>query len=188
MSLIKINELLSGSTIRINGNVRYDNVRIPARYLLGKENEGFALWEGRRAPWLEQAAASIGTAQAVYEFAKEYAKTRVQGGKPIFQHLNVGSRIVDMRLQIAAARALVYKTAWEYNQQKRALYNPLEFNLCYTFTFEMLRKVAGHAEEIFGGYATLKEMPIERFIRMAHGFAHGFGTPEMNLIASMNLI
>jgi alkylation response protein AidB-like acyl-CoA dehydrogenase len=189
-SVTKVNEFIH-THLDVNGDLLFDNVRVPARYLVGEENKGFAIFEGRLGFWLPRIAVSIGLAQAIYEFTKEYAKTRIQGGKPIFEHLTVGTRIVDMLLHIEQARYLVYKTAWEYDQAVKAgskLVRPLGFNLCVAAWHDLDVLVAGHAAEVFGGRAALKELPIEGYIRSVYGSLHGFGTSTFNRIKSMNMI
>jgi len=175
----------------VNGDLLFDNVRVPARYLLGEENKGFAIFEGRRGFLIPYVAFKIGQSQALYELTKEYAKTRVQGGKPIFEHLTVGTRIVDMLLNIEQARYLVYKTAWEYDQVIKAgskLVSSLGLNLCAATWHNLEVLFAGHAAEVFGGRAALKELPIEGYIRTAYGLHHGLGTSTLNLIKSMSMI
>jgi alkylation response protein AidB-like acyl-CoA dehydrogenase len=189
-SIQKVNEFIS-TPLGINADLLFDNMRVPVRYLVGEENKGFAIFEGRRAFWLAISAFEIGTAQAIYEYTKEYAKTRVQGGKPIFEHLTVGTRIVDMLLHIEQARYLVYKTAWEYDQAVKSggpLVSSLGFNLCNAALRDLGILVAEHAAEVFGGRAALKELPIEGYIRSVYGGHHAFGTGTFNRIKSMNMI
>lgn len=143
---------------------------------------------GRYGYWLPLTASAVGGAQAIYELTKDYAKTRIQGGKPIFQHLTIGTRIVEMLLHIEQARYLVYKTAWEYDQTGSTLVSPLGFNLCNVAAKELGVLVARHAAEVFGARAALKEMPIEGYIRGVHGHLHGFETASFNQIKAMTMI
>lgn len=186
-SVTRINALLS-ELIRPVGDLLFDNVRVPARYLVGGENKGFTILNGRYGFWLGCAAAAVGGAQATYELTKEYAKTRVQGGKPIFEHLTIGTRIVDMLLHIEQARYLVYKTAWECDQTGSALVSPLGYNLCNIAVKELGILVARHAAEVFGARAALKELPIEGYIRGVHGHLHGFETVTFNQIKAMSML
>jgi alkylation response protein AidB-like acyl-CoA dehydrogenase len=129
--------------------------------------------------------------ETIYEYTKEFAKTRIQGGKPIFEHLTVGTRIVDMLLHLEQTKSLIYRTAWEYDQEVKAgskLVSSLGFNLCIAAWHNLDILFAGHAAEVFGGRAALKELPIEGFIRTAYGIAHGYGTSNCNLIKSMSMI
>jgi alkylation response protein AidB-like acyl-CoA dehydrogenase len=189
-SIVRFNKFMH-TVSDLNGDLLFDNVRVPTRYLIGEENKGFAIFEGRRGVWVPYVAFKIGQAQAIYEFTKEYAKTRIQGGKPIFEHLTVGTRVVDMLLHIEQARYLVYKTAWEYDQAIKAgskVVSSLGFNLCVAAWHNLDVLLAGHAAEVFGGRAALKELPIEGYIRTVYGLHHGFGTSNLNLIKSMSMI
>ena len=186
-SVTKINALMS-ELIRPVGDLLFDNARVPARYLVGEENKGYKIFDGRYSFWLGIAAAAVGGAQAIYELTRDYAKTRVQGGKPIFQHLTIGTRIVDMLLHIEQVRYLVYKTAWEYDQTGSKLVSTLGYNLCNVAAKELGVLVARHAAEVFGARAALKELPIEGYIRGVHGHLHGFETASFNQIKAMTMI
>lgn len=186
-SVTRINALMS-ELIRPVGDLLFDNVRVPARYLVGEKNKGYAILNGRYGFWLVLAAAAVGGAQAIYELTKEYAKTRIQGGKPIFQHLTIGTRIVEMLLNIEQVRYFVYKTAWEYDQAGGPLVSPLGFNLGNVAAKELGVLVARHAAEVWGARAALKELPIEGYIRGVHGHLHGFETMTFNQVKAMTMI
>jgi butyryl-CoA dehydrogenase len=166
----------------------FDNCRVPARYLLGEENRAMNILTGRYPFWLGFAAASLGAAQSVYELTKDYAKTRIQGGKPIFKHLTVGTRIVDMLSHIEQLRYLLYKTAWEYDQAGSALVNPLGFNLCIAAAHDLGARIAQHAAEVFASRAAIADLPIAAYIRAAMGTLHGFETADFNRVRAMHFI
>ena len=186
-SVVKINPLMA-ELIRPVGDLLFDNVRVPARYLLGEENKGYNILDGRYIHWLRIAASSVGGAQAIYDLTRDYAKTRIQGGKPIIQHQIVGSRIVDMLLHIEQVRYFIYKTAWECDQNQSALCLPLGHNLCNIAAKELGVTVARHAAEVFGARAALKELPIEGYIRGVHGHLHGFETVTFNQVKAMTML
>jgi hypothetical protein len=99
--------------------------------------------------------------------------------------------IVDMLLHLEQARSLIYRTAWEYDQEVKAgskLVSSLGFNLCVAAWHNLDILFAGHATEVFGGRAALKDLPVEGFIRTAYGISHGYGTSNCNLIKSMSMI
>ena len=189
-SIIRYNKFMHEIS-DLNADILFDNVRVPARYLIGEENKGFDIFEGRRGLWVPYVGFRIGMTEAIYEYTKEFAKTRIQGGKPIFEHLTVGTRIVDMLLHLEQVRSLIYRTAWEYDQEVKAgskLVSSLGFNLCVAAWHNLDILFAGHAAEVFGGRAALKDLPIEGFIRTAYGISHGYGTSNCNLIKSMSMI
>jgi alkylation response protein AidB-like acyl-CoA dehydrogenase len=85
----------------------------------------------------------------------------------------------------------MYKTAWEYDQAIKAgskLVSSLGFNLCNAVVHELGILVAGHAAEVFGGRAALKEMPIEGYIRGVYDHHHFLGTSTFNQIKSISMI
>jgi alkylation response protein AidB-like acyl-CoA dehydrogenase len=186
-SIQRVNQFMS-ERVRINGDLLFDNVRVPARYLVGEENKGYAIYTGRRAYLLPRLAFNIGGAQTMYEMTKEFAKTRIQGGKPIFEHPTVGTRIVDMLAKIEQARLLIYKTAWDCDQAGTALVSSLGFELCNATVHDLHLLMAEHACEVFGGRASLREMPISGMIHGSLSALHTFGTATMNRIKAMNMI
>ena len=186
-SVTRINALLS-ELIRPVGDLLFEDVRVPARYLLGEENKGYDIMNGRYGFYIVLAAAAVGGAQAIYELTKDYAKTRVQGGKPIFEHLTIGTRIVEMLMRIEQVRYLVYKTAWDYDQAGSALVSPLGFNLCNVAAKDLGVLIARHAAEVWGARAALKEMPIEGYIRGVYGHLHGFENASFNQVKAMGMI
>jgi alkylation response protein AidB-like acyl-CoA dehydrogenase len=186
-SIQRINEFMH-ERVRPNGDLLFDNARVPARYLVGEENKGFDIFNGRRAFLLPRVAFDIGGAQAIYEFTREFAKTRVQGGRPIIKHPTVGTRIVDMHARIEQARLLVYQTAWEYDRTGSKLVSPFNFELCNATSHDLQLLVATHAAEVFGGRVALKEMPVAGYVHNALGFLHTFGTATMNRIKAMDMI
>jgi alkylation response protein AidB-like acyl-CoA dehydrogenase len=186
-SIQRINQFMS-ERVRINGDLLFDNVRVPARYLVGEENNGYAIYNGRRAFLLPRLAFNIGGAQTMYEITKEFAKTRIQGGRPIFEHPTVGTRIVDMLAKIEQARYLIYKTAWDVDQAGTALVSSLGFELCNATVHDLHRLLAEHASEVFGGRAALREMPVSGIIHGMFGNLHTFGTATMNRIKAMSMI
>src|SRR5215211_7017861 len=99
----------------------FQDVKVPARNRLGEEGQGFQIAMqtlDRTRPGT--AAGAVGVAQAAYEYAVEYAKTRVQFGQPIAMNQGVNFLIADMATEIEAARLLVWQAAWLLDRGKRA--------------------------------------------------------------------
>ena len=90
----------------------FNNVRVPKENLLGKEGQGFkiamATLDGGRIGIASQA---LGIAQGAYEHALEYAKERVQFGKPIAQQQVISFKLADMATKLRCARFLIYSAA-----------------------------------------------------------------------------
>jgi acyl-CoA dehydrogenase len=96
-----------------HAEVFYDNVRVPASYLLGGEGEGFAIAQARLGPGrIHHAMRAIGVAERALDMMVERAQQRVAFGKAISDQGVVRHWIADARMRIEQARLLVLKTAW----------------------------------------------------------------------------
>ncbi len=189
-----VNNLISDFIRRIADPV-FENVRIPARYLVGEENKAMDYIQSSLARMIINVGPKIGAMQRIYEQTKDYAKTRVQGGKPIFEHLNIGPRIVEMSILIETLRLLSYKCAWEYDQfykqyaqQDRSMLakiDPLTSLQVHALSKEAELKFVEHACEVWGGVGITKEVPLERYIRSVYVRLHGFGTRSLTLVSCM---
>ena len=155
----------------------FEDMRIPQENLLGKEGHGFVIamrtLDETRAP---VGAAGVGVARAAMEYAIEYAKTRVQFGKPIALFQNTAFKIAQMAIEINAARHLVWHAAW-LNDQK----NPCgkESAMAKTYGSDIAMKVTIDALQIFGGYGYMKDYPMEKLMRDAKLLQIYEGTNEI---------
>jgi len=165
-----------------------DDVRVPARYLVGKENEALSAQRHLfSVSMVNTISAAIGEARRCYEETRAYAKERIQGGKPIIEHINIGTRIADMRIWIEAARNLVWKVAWSYDTKYE--YEPLLIPLTKAYVNELSIKVIENALEVYGGTGVQKrECPIERYLRNAYNMLPAGGTPTVNRIKAMQML
>ena len=188
-SVVRINEMIAED---VTGNVDclYDNVRIPDRYRLSPVNEGYRPMATHLAGKLLHTACLTGLSQRLYEQTKEYAKTRIQGGKPIYEHLNIGPLVVEMGLRIEAVRLMHYRAAWQYEQEEKLTPtpNPVWGYYCNYYYKQMALRCCEIAAEVFGGAAALKEMPVEHYVRFLYSMIHGGSTGNMNLIKCMHYI
>lgn len=143
----------------------FDNVRIPADQLLGKEGQGFKVamstLDGGR---IGIAAQALGTSQAAYEAAVDYAKQREQFGRPLAKFQAIQWKIADMALRIDAARLLTHRAAWLKDQGVRYSEEAAMAKLAASETSHF---VTNEALQIFGGNGYSKEYPVERYFRDA---------------------
>src|SRR5687768_11384818 len=145
--------------------VSFNDVEVPAENLLGEENKGFKLAMmtlDRTRPGVS--ALVVGIAQAVFEFASDYSKERVQFGVPIAMHQAIQFMIADMATKIEAARLLVHKSAVLLDQGKR---NTLASSHAKRFAADSAMEVAVDAVQVYGGYGFIKEYPVEKLMRDA---------------------
>ncbi|MFC1533261.1 acyl-CoA dehydrogenase family protein [Thermodesulfobacteriota bacterium] len=171
--------------------VAFDNVRVPANYLIEETGTSPTL----RASARIFVGPRVGADQAIYEATKEYAKMRVQGGKPIFEHNNVGPLIVEMHILVESLKHAAYRHAWEADQavkygmgdgrgQKVALTG---YALYYLSKHIPLR-LAEHACDVFAATGSVKDMPVHDFARLAFHWQHGQGPRHQQLMKAMPLI
>ena len=155
----------------------FEDARIPMDHLLGPKEEGFATFmktlEGGR---ISIAALSLGIAQGAYEEAVNYAKEREAFGKPLAAQQAVAFKLADMRVQIEAARHLVYHSArLKDTGQKYGTHAAI----AKLHASETAMKVTYEAIQIHGGYGYTREYPVERMWRDAKLCVIGEGTSEV---------
>jgi butyryl-CoA dehydrogenase len=161
----------------VTSELFFEDCRIPAENLLGKENEGFkqfltTLDAGRVAI----AAMALGLAQGAFERSVAYAKQRVQFGQPIANFQAIQWMIAEMATEIEAARLMVYRAAWLRTKGVRFT---KEASMAKLFTTEMSERVCRKAIQIHGGYGYIREYAVERMYRDQRLCAIGEGTNEI---------
>lgn len=146
----------------------FEDCRIPAANLLGKEGEGFkiamtVLDAGR----IGIATQALGIAEAAYEAARQYAATREAFGQTIGQFQGTGFKIADMKTRIEASRLLIYNAAMAKEKSKKGGRYSLEASMAKLFASETAMFVTHQAVQIHGGMGYSKELPVERYFRDA---------------------
>ncbi len=143
--------------------ILFENCRIPAESLLGREGEGYKIaLSNLEAGRIAIGAQSVGLARAAFEAAVNYAKEREAFGAPIAQHQAVLFRLADMATQIEAARQMVWHAA-SLRQEGRPCLK--EASMAKLFASEMAERVCSDAIQIHGGYGYCADFPVERFYR-----------------------
>jgi len=157
--------------------VTYEDVRVPLENLIGEENRGLqqtlSTLDGGR---VSIGALSVGLAQAAFEAAIDYAKTRQTFGKAIAEHQAIQFMLADAATEIEAARALVYRAAWLKEQGRP--YSK-EAAMAKLFATEVGERVSRNAIQIHGGYGYSSQYPVERIYRDARLMTIGEGTSEI---------
>ena len=158
----------------------FDNVKVPKENLLGKEGEGFkiamATLDGGRIGIASQA---LGIAQGAYENALEYAKERIQFGKPIGFQQSISFKLADMATKLRCARMLVYSAA-ELKEQ-HAPYG-MEAAMAKMYASDIALEVTNDALQIYGGAGFMKGMEVERAYRDAKITTIYEGTNEIQRV------
>ncbi|MGX1901313.1 acyl-CoA dehydrogenase [Thermolongibacillus altinsuensis] len=164
----------------------FEDCRIPKENLLGQEGEGFkiammTLDGGRNGI----AAQAVGIAQGALDAAIEYAKGRVQFGKPIAEQQGIAFKLADMATSIEAARLLTYQAAW---LESNGLPYGKESAMAKLFAGDTAMKVTVEAVQIFGGYGYTKDYPVERFMRDAKITQIYEGTQEIQRLVISRML
>jgi hypothetical protein len=159
------------------GEVIFENCRVGPAQLLGRKNDGFVdslkILDGGR---ISIAALSIGMAQGAYDASLRYAKMRKQFGRPISEFQAIQHKLVDMAVDIDAARLLNYRAAWMLDHGQRVT---RESSMAKLFASEAAVRIAGEAVQIHGGYGFIKDYPVEKFYRDVKLCTIGEGTSEI---------
>jgi len=147
------------------GEIFFDEVRIPSSYMaLGPDLYGVGLEMMLAHANAAMGQLFVGVASAAYDHAVAYAKERVQGGVPIFEHQSVKSRLFRMFTKVEAARALARRVAlFNAAGAPQVHYSIATKVFCTNTAFE----VASDALQIFGGNGLSREYPIEKLLRDA---------------------
>jgi alkylation response protein AidB-like acyl-CoA dehydrogenase len=159
------------------GEVIFDDCHLACGQLLGRRGEGFVdslrVLDGGR---ISIAALSIGMAQGAYDAALRYAKLRRQFGRSIAEFQAIQHKLVDMAVDIDAARLLNYRAAWKLDRGERVT---KESAMAKLFASEAAVRIAGEAVQIHGGYGFIKDYPVEKFYRDVKLCTIGEGTSEI---------
>jgi len=169
------------------GEIYFEDVRVPADYLvISPEMQVFAFDAVLSMANSGMGSTFVGVAQAALDLAVDYAKQRVQGGVPIFQHQSVRARLFEMFRKVESARAL---------SRKVMMYNVLNTppQLHYAVASKVTAtntafEVASAALQIFGGNGLSREYPIEKLLRDARASMIEDGCNEvLSIVAAERL-
>lgn len=158
----------------------FNDVKVPKENLLGKEGQGFKIamstLDGGRIGIASQA---LGIAQGAFDQAVDYAKERVQFGKPIAFQQGISFKIADMATKIRCARFLVYSAA-----EMKENHEPygMESAMAKQYASDIALEVTNDALQIFGGNGYLKGMEVERMYRDAKITTIYEGTNEIQRV------
>ena len=160
-------EVKMGIRASVQRELVFQNVRIPAENLLGKEGDGFKIammtLDGGR---VGVGAQALGIAEGAYNEAVKYAKERVQFGKPIATKQAIAFMLADMKIKIETARLAVYKAAWKMGQPDVKSYS-MDASIAKKYASDIAMQVTTDAAQVFGGYGFTREYPVERYMRDA---------------------
>lgn len=144
--------------------ISFDNARIPAENLLGREGEGFKIaMMGLDGGRINIATCSVGAAQAALEHTQAYLQGRQQFGKALAEQPVLQFRLADMLTELVASRQMVRLAAWKLDHRHPeatsycAMAKRLATDLCFN--------VCNQALQLHGGYGYIRDYPLERYLR-----------------------
>jgi acyl-CoA dehydrogenase len=157
--------------------ITFEDVKIPAKYLLGKEGDGFKIAMSafdHTRPTVSSGA--VGLARRAMDEAIKYATERSTFGQPIARYQAVSFMIADMAKDVEAARLLVWQAAWAIDSGRR---NTKLASFAKAFAADVAMRVATDAVQVFGGYGYSQEYPVEKLMRDAKIYQIYEGTSQI---------
>lgn len=159
-------------------SLSFDDVRVPAKNLIGEEGQGFmiAMQSLDRSRGVNSYGC-LGIAERAIDEATKYAMVRRTFGKSIIKNQGISFMLADMEIQTTAARTLLYHCADMID--KTGQYDTRLGSVTKTFVSDVAMKVTADAVQILGGYGYSKEYPVEKLMRDAKIFQIFEGTNQI---------
>ena len=157
------NEFKMGHHADRNGEIIFDNVRVPKDNMLSKLGEGVKILDktliyNRVGP----ASMALGAAQRAFDLALNFTKTRIVGGIPLYQHELASAMLFDMETKLHAARLLWQRAAWVNMTTKGNIHYS---HMAKVFATDAAMEVSSDAVELMGSYGYAKEYGVEKIMR-----------------------
>jgi citronellyl-CoA dehydrogenase len=163
----------------------FEDCRIPRRYLLGEEGEGFRyLMQNFQSERLIASASATAGSKLILAEGIAYGQDRSAFGKPIIKREVWQHKIVDLATKLEAAEALTYRAGEAYNQERYVDKQPLSFettkliSMAKVFVGDVASEVADAMLQFHGGWGYIEEYHIARAWRDQRLFRLGGGTTE----------
>ncbi len=180
-------EMNMGQRASDTRGVTFEDVKVPAANMLGKEGQGFKISMSafdHTRPLV--ASAAVGLARSAMRHAVRYAKERSAFGQPIAGFQAVSFMLADMDKDIEAARLLCWKAATMIDRGEK---NTREASMAKAFSADAAMRIATDAVQVLGGYGYSREYPVEKLMRDAKIFQIYEGTSQIQrVIISRHLL
>jgi acyl-CoA dehydrogenase len=150
----------------VQNEIKYHDVQLPLENLLGSEGEGFLIgmktFDRTRTG---VAALSVGIARGAYETSMEWAKNRIQFGKPVTVNQAVSFMLAEMATKVELARLITWKAAWYFEQGFKT---PGTYSaMAKYFASDVAMEVTTDAVQVMGGDGYTKSFGVEKMMRDA---------------------
>ena len=183
---VRIGKIFDKMGIRssVTSEVIFDEVLVPPENLLGRMGDGFKIaMETLDCGRISIAAQAVGIAQASLDAAVQYARHRVQFGRPIADLEAIRWMIADIATDLDAARLLTYRAAWLTDHHKK---HTMEASMAKLFAASTAVEATRKALQIHGGYGYMRDLPLERYYRDAKITEIYEGTSEIQRLVISN--
>jgi len=177
-----------GERLANNAELIFQDCFIPDENVVGKVGNGFNVLAEFFPQSNAYAGASIlGVAGALHQKAIDWAKVRVQGGKPLIEHDGIRAQIAEMRMLIDASRSYIHRACWLADHQEHGWDRTLGA-LPKAMAAQAAWKIAGWTMEIHGGHGYMKELGVEKLVRDAAAFLHSDGVNRTLFLKAANFM
>jgi alkylation response protein AidB-like acyl-CoA dehydrogenase len=144
--------------------VTFDNVKVPASNMLGQEGKGWPIIEKtKKVATVAACAYLVGLSQMDFDVTLNYAKERVQFGRPIGSFQAIQHKLADAVIDVDGSRFITYKAAWSLQEGEPDA--DLMISMAKAWTSDASRRVVAHGQQIHGGIGFTKEYKIQLYFR-----------------------
>jgi len=177
-----------GERLANNAELIFEDCFVPDENVVGKVGEGFSVLANFFPQSNAYAGATIlGVAVALYQKAVDWAKVRVQGGKPLIEHDGIRAQLAEMRMLIDASRSYIHRACWLADHQEHGWDKTLGV-LPKAMASQVAWKIATWCLEIHGGHGYMKEVGVEKLVRDAAAFLHSDGVNRTLFLKASNFM
>jgi alkylation response protein AidB-like acyl-CoA dehydrogenase len=177
-----------GERLANNAELIFQDCFVPDENVVGVPGKGFGIL-GQFFPMSNAYAAAtiLGVAVALHQKAIEWAKVRVQGGKPLIEHDGIRAQLAEMRMLIDASRSYIHRACWLADHQEEGWDRTLGA-LPKAMAAQAAWKIATWTMEIHGGHGYMKEFGVEKLMRDAAAFLHSDGVNRTLFLKAANFM
>ena len=162
-----------------SADMHFDDVRVPVTDILAPAGGFSKLMDAFDLERCGNTTMSLAVGQSAFDFVLAYVKERKQFGKPLIEFQAVQLQIAEMKMQIDAARLLLYRAVVNAASH---LPSVAESSIAKCFANEMARNVTGKAMQLMGGYGYSKDFPLEQKMRDAWGWGIAGGSIDIQKV------
>jgi hypothetical protein len=177
---MKVTSLPQGRFLGPSGDVSFESCKVPADHLLGGADGSAA---ARALAYMDRVpvrqAINLAIGRSALEAALEYAKLRVQGGRPIAEHQAIAEKLAGAAVAIETARQSIWAAAWAADHPEavpdRSLPGLPLATIAHIHTAERIYRAVKDCVECFGAMSVMRDMPLHKFVEDARRCLHAAG-------------